>query len=270
MFLIRTGIYSVAMTAQQRQENRQFPDWTNTPLGQSLLSKERTVLGEFLPAMRGGIAVQIGQTGGVPLLETCHFPHRFILLDGMGSEVANHDADFQYLNSYTNLLPFESKSVDLCLLPHALDFSQVPHELLREVDRVLVSGGHVVILGFNPYSMWGARKLFSTRTSPPPWNGRFLSMRRMRDWLRLLDFDISAGTMLYYRPPVRSESMHARLTFLESAGNRWWPMLAAVHLLVAQKNEAGMTVIEMNKRFRKVSYLNTVEPVAMEGRRFYE
>ncbi|HBE93326.1 MAG TPA: SAM-dependent methyltransferase [Gammaproteobacteria bacterium] len=256
------------MSAQQSQKNTSFPDWAASSLGKSLLAMETAVLSDYLSAMRGSIAVQIGSNGGVPLLETCHFPHRFILTDDRRSEPQPDDAEFQFLRSNSDALPFDSDSVDLCLLPHALEFSSGPHELLREVDRVLVSGGHVVMLGFNPYSMWGVRNLFSSRhASQVPWNGRYLSMGRTRDWLRLLDFDINAGTMLYYRPPVRSESMRDRLTFLESAGNRWWPMLAAVYLLVAQKNEAGMTVIEMKKSFRKVSYLNAAEPVAMEGRR---
>ena len=266
MFFVRTGGYSDAMSAQIKQKNRQFPDWAVTPLGQSVLSEERTALRNFLPAMRGTVAVQVGSNGDTPYLDTCHFPHRFILSFNSSDPVVD-DADFQYISSYPNVLPFESNSVDLCLLPHALDFSPAPHELLREVDRVLVSGGHAVVLGFNPYSMWGIRKLFSAHGTQAPWNGQFISMRRMRDWLRLLDFDINAGTMLYYRPPVSSKSMQARLSFLDSAGNRWWPMLAAVHLLVAQKNEAGMTVIKLNKNYRKVSYLNAAEPIAKEGYR---
>ena len=94
----------------------------------------------------------------------------------------------------------------------------------------------------------------------------------MKTWKSIddvLDFDISAGTMLYYRPPINSDTMRDRLAFMEKAGNRWWPLLAGVYLLVAQKNVAGMTVIELKKQFRKVSYLNTAEPVAREVESLY-
>lgn len=253
------------MATSLNQANKVFSDWTQSSLGQSLLATEKRALRDNLSNLRGGIAVQVGSSGSMPLLDACHYAHRFLLtvpgqiVDKSITQVVHSAAD--------TTLPFESNSVDLCLLPHALDFSPAPHELLREVDRVLVSGGRIVLLGFNPYSMWGVRKGFTYKPTGAPWNGRFLSMRRMRDWLKLLDFDIGAGTMLYYRPPATGHAMRDRLAFLEKAGNRWWPMLAAVYLLVAQKNEAGMTVIEMNRRFRKVTYLNTAEPVAMQGRR---
>jgi SAM-dependent methyltransferase len=247
-----------------KYQDRHFSEWAASSLGQSLLALEKRALRDNLANLRGGIAVQIGSSGPQPLLDACHYAHRF-LLTAPGQPADSTSTGI--LHAATDSLPFESNSVDLCLLPHSLDFSAIPHELLREVDRVLVSGGRLVLLGFNPYSMWGLRKMFAFRTTGVPWNGRFISMRRLRDWLQLLDFDIHTGTMLYYRPPSGSHAMRDRLAFLEKAGNRWWPMLAAVYLLVAQKNEAGMTVIEMNRSFRKVSYLNAAEPVAMQGRR---
>lgn len=250
------------MAGQQELESRNFPDWSESSLGQSLITMERTALQTCLPSLKGSTAIQVGCNAGTPLLESCNFPHRFILADHAGLARPVEEGGFQYLESPHGNLPLASESVDLCLLPHVLEFSPTPHDLLREVERVLVSGGHAVILGFNPYSVWGIRSLFTKDTGPAPWNGHYLSVRRLRDWLRLLDFDINAGMMLYYRPPSRSVVLRNRLAFLEKAGNRWWPMLSAVYMLTAQKNVAGMTIIEMKQRFRKVPYLNVVEPVA--------
>jgi hypothetical protein len=87
-------------------------------------------------------------------------------------------------------------------------------------------------------------------------------MRRIKDWLSLLDYDVTAGKMMYYRPPTNSEMLRDRLFFMENAGDRWWPMLAAVYLLVAQKREAGMTVIDVRQSFKKPAYLNTRQVVA--------
>ena len=50
-------------------------------------------------------------------------------------------------------LPFASQSIDLVVLPHALEFSDDPHQILREVERVLIPEGQVIICGFNPASL---------------------------------------------------------------------------------------------------------------------
>jgi hypothetical protein len=44
------------------------------------------------------------------------------------------------------------------VLPHALELARDPHHALREVERVLVPEGRVVISGFNPASLWGLRQ----------------------------------------------------------------------------------------------------------------
>jgi SAM-dependent methyltransferase len=55
-------------------------------------------------------------------------------------------------------LPFPNQSLDLVLLPHTLELARDPHDTLREVERVLVPEGRVVIVGFNPASLWGLRQ----------------------------------------------------------------------------------------------------------------
>jgi hypothetical protein len=114
-----------------------------------------------------------------------------------------------------------------------LEFSDEPHQLLRDSKEILVSGGHLVIMGFNPYSFWGLRKLFSR--SRAPWNGHNISVYKIRDWLSLLDFQVTGGMMLYYSPVIQNQKFRRRFKFMEDAGDRWWPMLGSVYLLVAQK-----------------------------------
>jgi len=132
-------------------------------------------------------------------------------------------------------LPFAANSVDLVVLPHVLEFSADPHQVLREVERVLVPEGHVLVSGFNPYSMWGVRRgvrrglhrVAGRREPAFPWVGGYLSMRRIKDWLKLLGFEPHAGWFGCYAPPVTTERWLRRWRFLESAGSRWWPFLGA-------------------------------------------
>ena len=244
-----------------------FPEWSQTSLGQSLLMAEQNALGQFLPDLKGEIAVQYGYAGTSSMLDLSMIDHKFFVqvIEGqrqsMRTVPADNSADLQYLYvEPDSVLPLASSSVDLCLLPHMLDYSADPHQLLRESKEVLVSGGHLVIFGFNPYSLWGGRKLFSRKQ--PPWNSHDFSVYRVREWLSLLDFHISGGMMLYYSPPIQNQSLRERFIFLEQAGDRWWPMLGSVYLLIAQKRDPGMTVIDFRKNIIKSSFLNVAEPVA--------
>lgn len=215
-------------------DQRALRAWFETPLGRSLQAHELHRLRSALPNLYGTLAVQLGRLGPLDLLDACVVPTR-ALVEATGEQPG------AAVLAMPEALPFATGTVDLLLLPHTLDYCDDPHQVLREVNRVLSPEGHVVVIGFNPWSWWGFRRLFTRRPRPAPWCGRFLPLARVKDWLQLLDFDLTQGGMLYYRPPIRRESLMERLRFLDKAGDRWWPMTAAVYLLVAKKRVAGMT-----------------------------
>lgn len=145
-------------------------------------------------------------------------------------------------------LPFPANSLDLVVLPHTLEFSADPHTTLREVERVLVPEGRVVICGFNPVSLWS----FSQRRSylyrwfglgPLPSAGDFIGYLRLRDWLRLLGFEVESGHFGCYRPALSSDLLLQRFGWMDKVGQRWWPFLGAAYFLVAIKRLHGMTLL---------------------------
>ena len=142
-------------------------------------------------------------------------------------------------------LPFATQSLDLVVLPHTLEDASDPHACLREVDRVLVAGGQVVITGFNVVSLWGARQALGRLGGPLflPQRGEFISPRRVRDWLRLLSFEVTAGRYGCYRPAACTQVWLERWRFMEKAGDRWWPMLGAAYVLVATKRVRSMRLV---------------------------
>lgn len=210
-------------------------DWFARSPGRSLLAIESYALRAVWPSLFSKVAVQLGCAGPVDLLADCNTQVRAVL-DAPG--IAGAPASRVY--GVPEQLPFDSRSVDIMLLPHTLEFADDPHQVLREISRVLTPEGHVVILGFNPFSLWGLWRLLRRRHASAPWNGQFLQLARIKDWLKLLDFEVARGKMLYYRPPLASETAMDRLRFLDKAGDRWWPMAGAVYLLVAKKRVAGM------------------------------
>jgi len=139
--------------------------------------------------------------------------------------------------------------VDLVVLPHVLEFSSNPHQVLREVSRILMPEGHLVVSGFNPWSLWGARRIGASNGAYP-WCGQFINLPRLKDWMALLGFEVSGGRMGCYAPPVSSEKWRQRFTFMEQAGDRWWPFAGGVYFLHAIKRVHGMRVITPKWRVR--------------------
>jgi SAM-dependent methyltransferase len=212
--------------------NNTLQDWFTTPLGQYLLEKEQAYLDDVTPDVFGFHALQVGMPD-VDLLRASRIAHRM--------RVAATDRPDLYAKSHE--LPLATQSVDLVVLPHVLEFASGPHEILREVDRVMMPEGRLVIVGFNPWSLWGLRSSVGFGRDEYPWNGRFVSLLRVKDWLALLGFDVNAGRLVGYAPPFKSESVRRRFGFMEPAGDRWWAVGGAVYMLQAIKRVRGMRLI---------------------------
>lgn len=205
--------------------------WFATPLGQYLLTRERAYIDKTVSDIFGYNALQVGLPA-IDLLSANRMPLR---ARADRSSAASLRAD-------GTELPITSASVDLVLLPHVLEFSENPHQILREVERVLVPDGHLVVTCFNPMSLWGMRHSFGKRDAYP-WRGRFVHILRLKDWLALLGFEMAGGAMGCYVPPCTSQKWLDRFKFMDAAGDRWWPFSGAVTFLHAIKRVRGMRII---------------------------
>jgi SAM-dependent methyltransferase len=142
-------------------------------------------------------------------------------------------------------LPFEAQSVDLIVMPHTLEFTSDPHRLLREAERVLMPEGQLIILGFNSLSLWGARQSVGKMTGRPfvPAAVDLIAFTRLKDWIKLLGFDLERGRFGCYRPPLDSDQWLSRYGFMEAAGDRWWPIFGATYMIKAIKRVRGMRLV---------------------------
>jgi len=206
-------------------------DWFETPLGQYVLSCERAYFEKVTADIFGFHAVQLGLCH-FDFLSSCRMPHRF---------AAGDRAGIVRLNMLQ--LPFANQSVDLVLLPHILEFSKEPHQILREVERILVPEGQVLLSGFNPFGLFGIMKLLPRFNRELPWNTDFISLIRAKDWLSLLNFEIVGGRFACYAPPLARRSWIEHFAFMEKAGDRWWGVAGGIYFLQAQKKILGMKVI---------------------------
>jgi SAM-dependent methyltransferase len=148
-------------------------------------------------------------------------------------------------------LAVATDSLDVVLLSHVLEFSEQPHEVLREVDRILIPEGHVIVVGFNPWSLWGLWRLVLGWRKKAPWCGKFINAVRLRDWLQLLGFDVVQTKGYFYRPPIGRRRVLDKLTFLERLGTRCWPFFSGGYYILAKKRVSTLTPIRPRWRPRR-------------------
>ncbi len=207
-------------------------DWFDAPLGRYLIEREQHYIDAAVADVFGFNALQLGLPEH-DFLRASRIPNKYRVAPAGAVELRAEFRD----------LPIASNSIDLLLLPHALEFSAHPHQILREVGRVLMPEGHAVIACFNPWSLWGLRRAFTRARDAYPWNGRFINLPRLKDWLALLELEIVAGKMGCYLPPCSQDRWIQRLRFMEAAGDRWWPIAGGVYFLHVVKRVRGMRVI---------------------------
>ncbi len=230
-YFSHAGIFS----QRGRMSIQGFEDWLKTPAGQYVLNWEQVKHDELVADIFGFNAVQLS----LPchdFLRANRMPFRFRCDDGRYDGISEVRSDLHYL-------PFANNSIDLVVMPHTLEFDSNPHQVLREVERVLVPEGHVIVTGFNPFSLWGAKRKLSRREALPPWRGAYLSVPRLKDWFSLLGFEMQAGAYGCYAPAVTQEKWLRRFQFMDAAGDRWWPIAGAVYVVQAVKRHAGMRLI---------------------------
>ncbi len=230
-------------------------EWYQSPFGLYLDKLEQQQLDEILPNLFGYHIGQIGLTGEQDLLRSSRISHHFVT-DFLAEEPLNR-AGFKTL---PDRLPLASDSVDVLVLPHVLAFCEAPHDVLREVDRALISEGHVVILGFNPFSLFALWRIFFIGQRRVPWCGRFFSSSRLKDWLALLGFDVVVTHYYNYRPPVQHPGLMQRLEFLEVILSKLLRIFGGGYVIVARKRTVTLTPIRTRWHAKKV-VAGLVEPM---------
>lgn len=229
-----------------------FAEWLATPLGQYVIAIEQRSIDQMVADVFGFHAVQVGMPDCDYLREN-RIVHRFKLCSERAELLAQPET-----------LPLASQSVDLVVLPHVLEYAPHPHQVLREVDRVLRPEGVVVIAGFNLFSLWGVRRLAARRDGVFPWQGQFLSVPRLRDWLALLDFESDVCSMGVYIPPVVSPQWIERWRFMDRSGPRSWRFAGGVYVIRAVKRVRGMRLIAPAWR-NKLARAKQLAPVAHDN-----
>jgi len=210
-----------------RSDSADIDGWLETPLGQCLVDSEKTELEARVAQFFGFQLLQIGDWGALQSVRAKALTRNAVLVSSRVS------AGVQIVSDASHLA-IASDTIDGVILPHTLEFDAEPHRVLREAERILSGEGKLAILGFNPYSFWGARRLFGTRRFLPGVK-HMLSRRRICDWLTLLGFELTETRNFFYRLPINNRKMLDGSAAYERLGSRFGGILSGVYLIMAKK-----------------------------------
>ncbi len=234
---------------------QQLQEWYSTPAGQNLYKELLAKLDTLLPSLFGYHALQIGSLANdIDLISSSKIGQKIYMAlnTEKGNVVANSLA-----------LPFPQNTLDLIVLPHTLDISPKPHQVLRETHRVMISEGHLVLIGFNPFSMMGLSKLIFMRSQRAPWAAHFYTSRRLKDWLSLLGFKLITTEHVGLQPPIQNERFQKRMQFLRKAERVGLGRLGGLQIFIAKKRELTLTpTLQTWKLRRRMIPVNVSEPAA--------
>ena len=220
--------------------------WLATPAGSYLLSWEQSQVDALVSDIFGYHALQLGMPELVGLRAN-RMPHQWLALSE--THALPEGQDFQFA-AHSIALPFKADSLDLLVMPHSLELSLDAHASLREAERVLVPEGHLLITGLNPTSLWGWRhkraqwyRRWGFHGLSSPACDELIGYWRLRDWLRLLGFEVKVSQFGCWRPALDKPKWFERWALMDKLGANWWPILGGAYVIVAVKKVPGGRIL---------------------------
>ncbi|MGF1707836.1 methyltransferase domain-containing protein [Enterovibrio baiacu] len=228
------------MKPARSQRPLEYPyTWDQFAHGEWACAHIQTRLDEWLPKMFGYHMLKLGGLSCELVSGHCNIQHQ-VCIDKLNPlrnvESENYD------------LPFVDKAFDVCVLANQLDYSDDPHRLLREIDRVMIDDGYLVITGVNPSSIMGVGRLIPWRKNRMPWNGRMFTPLRVRDWLGVLNYEIVELSCFGLIPATKHRTCGV---WFENACSGLLPAIGSLYFIVARKRTYPLKPIKPEWKLRK-------------------
>ena len=164
--------------------------WQQLQQGEHYCNALTQYFADWLPKILG---YQILKIGGLSGEIECDLPlrHQMVLAPKITENLTalSRRSDHSLMQANLTELPFIQQSIDACLLANTLNFCPDPHQLLREVRRVMTDDGYLFISLFNPISKLLFKRNLNKRQAEKLTFRLFLNYRII-DWLELLHFEV--------------------------------------------------------------------------------
>ncbi|WP_371316321.1 class I SAM-dependent methyltransferase [Shewanella sp. NIFS-20-20] len=208
--------------------------WQDLSHGDALLAHIDRALLPWWPKVFGYHLLKLGHLARDLDTSACRINHQVSLAQEPGCGVLASCSD----------LPFAYGAFDAAVLPCLLEFEADPYRILREVDRVLISGGYLLIVGFNPMSPLFIGKMLPKHQRQYPWCGHFYLPSRVKDWLNLLGYQLVADERVLYHSLIGQLKSHS---LWQEGLKSWLPSAGSLYVLIARKIDYPLTPIRQKQ-----------------------
>lgn len=209
--------------------------WQELPAGDDLKYIVESALEDISRKMFGYHLMKLGDLSCQ--VDMPHCPIKHII------NVTDQEKTTSGLAALSHELPFLENSIDAVLLAHELDFAQDPHQILREVDRVLMPNGYVAIVGFSPVSVAGFLKYLPVNPKQILHDARFFSSMRIKDWLHLLGFEVIEHHHLLFSELFFERRVNP-LGRWQVWCKKYLPIFSSMYLIVGKKRVLPLSLIK--------------------------
>lgn len=258
----------IMRSAFQKIPPRYPESWGEFPAGEQIRQAINSVCNDYAERVFGYHFAKLGSLSSAITLEASPIRHHVNLVpDEKTLKKANvcderdrHDSSSSHRDPFvqcqpsfvvgqSHSLPFSENSIDGFLLANELDFAQDPHEILREVDRVITQNGYVIISGFNPLSLAGIAKFLPVKHGNILHDARFFTSYRIKDWLQLLGFEIVEQRQVMFSTLFFQQKWKGAVKLQEYLAS-YLPWCSAVYVILAKKRVIPMTAIKPKRNVK--------------------
>ena len=215
-------------------------NWYKTFSGQSTLESLDGLCQDILSEIFGYYAVELGfLSGRCDLLQSSRIAASFSLVNQSFTGFVNNTQTS--VISTIEQLPLATDNVDLVIASHVLELSKDPHQVLREIDRVLVPEGDCVLVGFNPYNFSRIGSHIRHSMNRKKHDYKMRSIPRVRDWFSLLGFEVVDVHYVGMRPALKNKRLYEAMGFLDNLGSYAGAVFGNIYVLHAKKRVVAMS-----------------------------
>lgn len=217
----------------QRQHDISIPlSWDDLPMGQWLACQIQARLDAWCPQIYGYHLLKLGALSGSFNCFSSPIQHQI---------TATPETGIGGIFVDPTQLPFQENCINACILTQCLDFAVDPHQVLREIERVLTADGYLILSGYNPLSLCGLVKVCGLKRNVAPWSARMFTPARIKDWLELLGFEIIQDDRFAFTTFLGKKPM---TWWSESLGQMYIPSFSSAYLIVARKRRIPISPIQ--------------------------
>lgn len=224
--------------------------WYQTPRGKLLKKLEAEYLQRAITVSCQQTILQIGGLGWENDFIDCSLYKFYTVLDAknLGCDEARK------IQAKAYRLPLKNDSVDMIIVPHLLEFDSYRFQTMREIERILKPEGIVLIMNFNPWSVWVRYQFLWEIRMSDSWRDHFISRSRILDWLKLLNFEVTVSSDFYLD---ETKSKHGKFISNRSS---WSATAYAVKAIKRRYNLIPLTPVK-NGTHQLVT-VNSLNPTA--------